>query len=415
MTLRRKILIVILLLATVAGGGWWRTHAAWTAMIELVDATQQQLEERDGDRPVLWGEGEEGRAFEEYGKALAVVSDVIKADRDFADRIHQWSENPEDADAKEVEAVLAKLRPVFAAMRRGAHRSNPCRAIEWKKGFASLGQNVIDLVNIAEIATLAVRQQIEKGETRAAVHTALDLLQFGRDLMDDPSLLHGHIGVAMMAELVHRVFLARVDKTKADPVLPESRLGRLTAEDLEVLARGLQLLERPLTPLGRTIAGESVALGRQVQLPQGVAGAFGGVAMPMAWRFGFSIRWLVGDAVRQLHQVAVDLQGGTGLWSDVRVLLDAKQSELRESYNPLMQMLSFNLRPAEITRREAIARLRLLQMAVLDELGRSKSLADPFGDRLQSADVEGRRRYWSVGEDGVDDCGSVTKDVVLVR
>ena len=99
----------------------------------------------------------------------------------------------------------------------------------------------------------------------------------------------------------------------------------------------------------------------------------------------------------------------------MQIAIAAAESDLKGSFNPLMNMVIPQLLMFERRRRDMIAGVRILRMAVADVRGEKTQFADPYGDTLRAKAANGRTHYWSVGENGKDDGGDPKKDLLQVR
>ena len=421
MTWRRWLVVGLVFLALAFGGVYWRASHVWQAMLATVDAKQKELEESSNERPVLWGDATPGNAFDHYEAAMKLFeteSAILKVEdgcSDVGEMIERWVQSVANKSAQR-DKFLSDTQPAFALLRTGAHCRNGRRAIAWEDGFESVTLDVIEVFQVGNVAALQARSLMDRGEGLEAVRVILDVMQFGRDLYDDPCFLMSLVGGVVMFLPCKNLMLQSLDPNEVRRKgRPASILESLDSEALAVLAVGLEKLDRDPWSLGRALTAETVLLVRQIEQSAGLTGAFGGTALPLAWELGFSSRYLVGDAVDRLMHTAETLPAIDGEWLAASKSLDAIALEYQGSINPLMMMLVPQLRSVERGRRESLANLRMVRMAVAAVRGESADFADPFGGSLRSTTVKGRPRYWSAGEDGKDDGGDPNKDLVRVR
>ena len=256
-------------------------------------------------------------------------------------------------------------------------------------------------------------QLLQVGEDSEAVRVLLDAMQFARDQADHPIMITSVVGISTL-EQISTMFFSGLDRDgkKRGAVW---RVEDLSRESLLLLRDGLDRLDRPLFLLKHAIRAEALMFGRSMQSLGGSDGD--GFSMDFewsSWRFGFSERWMCAAAVLDALEVADGLPK-VAAWSKWRDHMDGLTTALKASDNPVFKMMMPNYTSLAAGHRRGSVALRVLRMLVDDALGESHKYPDPFGTDMFADEVDGKPRYWSVGEDGVSQGGDPESDFVYVR
>jgi hypothetical protein len=185
---------------------------------------------------------------------------------------------------------------------------------------------------------------------------------------------------------------------------------RLSVEELNVLARTLPELERSLPStaalLKRMVLSVEESFVRDGDHTVYVEGI--GMYRPSGtgqreWRYGYSGRLAAATAVLWLDEWVGRFSDIDRLtWGEVRQLQDQFARDTTSFRNDTARTLapSFNPEQARV-RREIIARLRLLSMAVsILRTGSCPEMPDPFGTTMQKLETPDGIKLWSAGGAG---------------
>ena len=386
----------VVALALAVSYGWFCHHveAAWQAMIADADRMQTRLEAIDPERPVLWGETIEGNGWDDYRRAIALVSDAPDA-RERWEACRRAEIQGDAAVVQQLRQALAEdFASVFAALRAGTHRRKGWRPVDWNASFEHNTASLLRSRTLVNLTVMEAQRQAIAGEATGAVHTLLDALQFGRDTMCSPVLINEMIGLALVAI------------ASKETVLDFGLLDRLPPAALRELQAGLRILDQGLPTRTDVYHSEVVLLVRgvidawaQSAEPNELAEYRDG---PASWRYGFSGRLMCTDYVQEIGTALERLANSTEPWQVRRAYLEQLQESFAQSANPLSNFWSTVLITAERSRRDALVCLRLTRMAVAYRLdGAVPVLPDPYGDRLGFELDSAGLSMWSVGADGV--------------
>ena len=160
-------------------------------------------------------------------------------------------------------------------------------------------------------------------------------------------------------------------------------LMQLSPEALETLAQGMKTLDGSLSLGGQGLAGEIVLFTRFME-----KGPMDGMECDSLalWSFGFSARLAAADHAHSMARMDSQYRELTAREDcvDLRALTSLFQ-EATGTRNPISRLLLPNLGATTQTRLQAIARLRLVRMAVDHALGRPiQVLTDPAGGMLHA-------------------------------
>ncbi len=453
---RHQIVLSTLVILLLAGMSllWLRNRRIqeqWQQMLDQVEQARLELVEREDSRPVLWGEAEEGRAFDFYEKIPGLMAQVVVDEAELLKKLGALAAEEEKEDGPEISPhiqkmledlqskyreekgdvwvlssllnhfaaakkpmpaelleLLEKLQPVFDALHKGAHQLDPRRQVHWKTEFEyPLAKLCRD---ISYLAVLRIRALVEAGKDRQAAQLTLDLLQLSRDVMEQAEF-HSLSAASMIWPFTEALFLRPLygedhDRAFRDEGRPALILDDLSPESINQIRLGLDRLERPLSPIHRQVLASAVLLG--------VAGA-GDVDSKGFILFGGEMGNIC-EAVDFLCDLSELYREPGNSWKEFLLVRIEKVPVILEpvSENKWVMFCTPILDAEEGTRLLAIANLRLLHLVLDDLVGESGSYEDPFGGKLQARIANGQKLYWSRGDDGEDNGGDPDRDQVFV-
>jgi hypothetical protein len=316
------------------------------------------------------------------------------------------------------ESILAPLEPALTHLRKGAARGraqfhsrdvngNEIRSL---RGYQAFG--------LGSLAVARARFLADDGKATEAAELLLDYGQFIRDFSNAENRF-----VKYAWSSHQELFL--------DELCNLVRSGRLSPETLLRMDRELELLERSTRPFGPVDPPDLLRLGfRYLQsdklfreIRKGRADDDVRIPWWGAWRFGFSDRLMVADAVAEgceWLRTCDSLRSAS--WSEIqRAQADFDKRSLRSPNLIVRSDVRSVGNWMPITRMQH-ARLRLLRIAAVHQAtGEFLELEDPFGGTLRRAEIGCHYKLWSVGRDGSDDGGdgdwkqrsTNIKDIVL--
>ncbi|HZN41885.1 MAG TPA: hypothetical protein VFD82_23980 [Planctomycetota bacterium] len=347
----------------------FRAGASWTAMEEQKEQLRRKFNARTQKREPLWGEVIKGAAFSHYGHALAAARPLS---RQLPPPAKLFATSDEQL-ASAVEPFRARWAPMLASLRAGAHSANASPPPLGDEPETSI-ENLLDCRWVVNIAVLEARVLRHEGRSIEAVQRTLDAAQFGADLLHRGSLINQMIAVAILMI--------------ATDCWPEEMLRRLDRDALDLLASGLERLDREL-PETLDLTGELLFLSHSLRW----AGADDSWVPSFEWRYGFSSRWMIADAFLQVAGAAAQLEADPAVpWSKRQAQIDEWFRRLSEGANPVVSIMIPNFTSAEMNLRQALAILRLLRASLeLHRGNEAPPLRDPLGDGplLVTADAAG--------------------------
>lgn len=358
----RRIVIGIAVCATLAiGGAAWvalRSNASWASAQQITGQLQAQWDQRSFTREPLWGEATDDRAFEHYGQAMALATGLHQ---DQSALIDFWRKRHE-APTKATTSLRAKWEPVVARMRVGAH-ARDTRPVPVGTPHVHT-TNLLSCRWIVNFSVDAAEQASSRGRGKEAVEITLDALTFARDVMNCGSLIDQMVGSSLLA-------IVCMDGWT------ENQLASVDKDCLAALADGLDRLDK-LLPTSLDCAGGMLHLARS--MGEAPIRASGDVSWE-AWRFGFSTRWMLGDAVSHAAAFALTMDGQRSLaWPDRQGLIQAETTRVLRRGNAMLDLMIPNYDSAERSLREARANFQLLRLSIAVHQGaKSPEFADPFG------------------------------------
>ncbi len=338
----------------------FRADADLASMRATTRDLQHEWDARPFTRQPLWGDAHAERAFDHYDDALARATDLIQQDKALRDL---WKYRLEPSTAAS-DALRAQWQPLVATMRRGAHATD-IRAVPTGVPQTHV-TNLLTARGLTNVTVESACRALDAGNAREAVELTLDAMTFGHDLLRRGSLIDQMVGGAMLA-------IASAE------AWPDAQLARLDADSLRLLGEGLTHLDHMLDPAIDGI-GELVttvhAMGDTLHSDH-YAPSWD------AWAFGFSNRWMLADAfVRTTDFVRTLERERRRPWPQRQALIQVELAELvRRGDNRMLAMMVPNYDSAERSRRDVVALVRLLRMAVAVHQGASLTpLPDPLGD-----------------------------------
>lgn len=384
----------VLLFLVVAAGTilWWISHVAdrqWGQARRRAQSLQDDLPPYDGRRTVLYGDVEQGNAWDDYRPALDAVAKF--PDKDL---IARRAYREAGKGQSRVMLTLAKQAKILELVRRGTHRATAFWDYKWENGpdtEVPPWERIQDLVEI-EIAYAWLKLQF--GTTKVAAEALLDALQLVRDSFAGASTTQAYYSLQWTNTLCSEIFDFMVSG-KAKPV------------DLGLLDRGLERFNESFPNLQRLVHAEGVCATQTLLKTRS--------DLSDSWRYGFSYRIQASDAVDLISRAVNDSAGCDDQpWSDVE--RRRAESERRCGENPAVDFVYPEFRFGVVrTWRETRTQFRLLRMgAHFLATGEVLPMQDPMGARMLTK-LDGRTlTAWSVGLDGVDDGGTdERKDSIL--
>lgn len=355
---------IVTAIALLLGGGavvQFRAESTWRAMQAEQTALQAAWDGRPHHRRAAWGETTGDVAFRHYERATTLAKELSRTD---SDELLQTLRSSDEQVATERIALRQRWQPVLDALRAGAHAADVTPPGTPASARAPI-VNLLDCRWVANAAVFEARALRHQGEGVMAVQHTLDAATFGADLVRRGLLINQMIGGAILA-------------IGGSEAWPETALARLDRDALDLLALGLERIDREL-PETLDQRGELLFLAHSLQQvsPDPTV-----VPTPSAWRYGFSTRWMLSDAFTRTLATAREFANASHLaWPQRKALIELELGQLAGSGNPVLVQMVPNLAAAEQGHRHGIARLRLLRMSVDLHRGRDvPPLRDPLGD-----------------------------------
>jgi hypothetical protein len=263
----------------------------------------------------------------------------------------------------EMPGLRRAWQPMLDELEQGAHATE--HGWPTPQTVAELDQiNLLDARWLANAAMFESRARRHEGDQLGAVGITLDAATFARDFVQRSVLIQRMIGGAALAIVIKEAWHA-------------AALHELGPEALRRLGNGLERLDQEL-PEALDLRDEMLFLITAVQRAEPTA-----AWLPTPhWRYGFSSRWMLADAVVQTAQAVDELTRAAELrWPQRQALIEQEFQALLNTGNPALATITPNYQAAERGWRETIAELRLLRMAVAFELGFDlPPLRDPLGN-----------------------------------
>jgi hypothetical protein len=363
--LRRLTFVAIgttLLLLGAAAAVPFRIRAAWQTMQTEAAALRASVEARSTQRPVLWGAGHAGDAFEHYDRACALAHALERGDRDALVQTMLASDEQVATGRRD---LRARWQPVLAALRAGAQSADVAPSIPGADGHEPKVANLLDCRWVANVAVFEARALRHEGHGEEAVRRTLDAASLGADLARRGTLIDQMIGCAILS-------------IGTDGAWPEAALAGLDRGALDLLAEGLQRLDADL-PLTLDERCELLFTAWHLQhAPQDAAWL---PSPASTWRYAFSSRWMLAEAFQlQVERSRRLAATAAAPWPARAAQLDHELATATASGNPLVAVCLPNLGAAEGNWRQQRARVRVLRLAVDLHRGVAPApLVDPIG------------------------------------
>ena len=381
---------------------WVQAAAArrWRELEKLAPALIAEARARDPRRPPVRGEPVPGSAWTDYNQALAAIKPMSSADLgDFVTR------SPK-ADRAKAEAAVAMYAGCLQHLAAGARRAEGTYPYAFEKGFSADLPGLLESQKLANLAASKARMLAEAGKANEAVSLLLDELWFGADIGRNTVLICEMISAAILS--------IGMDELK-DMV----RDMELKDVDWAEVGRALAVLDTILPDHGESMLNEAVSAAAGLTTQEKLGADMNGVVpneVLFAWRYGFSTRLMVVDAMDTHVDAMRRLAAANRTWPEAERVSKEVDGEAGRSVNLLTRVMTQGLLRSHRVGFERRAQLSLLRMAVALRAGQAvPELDDPFGAKLRSDGT----KVWSLGQDGVDGGGvgawrpAPTGDIVL--
>ena len=389
------VVVGILVVATVFLVGYrWRVGKAWQEMLDTGVELEYSIASNDGRRGVLYGEALEGKAQQQYARAIELLSESF-----FDDWLqYDTARENEDEEAGGMRnAIVNANLEALAAMSIGAHMLDAGFDLDWNDPEGLRAPSMMRSRNLVNLSLMAAGKFLEDGEHERAVDALLDGLQTACDHMRSPVLIGQMIGCALL----------NIASTGA--LIDQGLLNRIPAHQLQRLDRGLDQisLELPVmdavfeTEMAWFIRNTAVVVDPKFSLPDwGESNAWS-----VGFRYWFSARLMCAEYVREAMAWHASSTGeDERSWNDWNADFDEQQSRMAEHGTPLWGVIGFKQRSVEVSRRHCLTRFNMARLAVAYRLtGSTHDLPDHFGDQLLVSIEDDQLLIESVGPGGVSD------------
>jgi len=328
----------------------------WREMTLLGDDIREQWLRQPQARLPLWGPATDDNAFDHYRRAVKLIEPI--------DSLELVVDNQTGSDDARVALHCSGLRaswqPCLDAMQSGARS---LRAMDLPHpSSASSTYPLIQYRAVVNAAALEARILRHEGDMLRSVQVTLDAMTMASDIFLSGVVINQMIGVALL-------------EIAMEP-WSDSALAKLTDHAANTLASGLAQLDARM-PTHMLTRRETLFMTEALQAwpcqdePMGLA----------AWRYGFSHRWMLAEAVLMIADGFERLEGiADSDWEIRKAMFERICDETRASNNTFARNMSPNLVHAETSIRQTVGNLRMLRMALEMHRGlTSDPLADPFG------------------------------------
>lgn len=396
--------------------------ADWYTALRRVEEAQLKLSESSAlPRPVLWGEPADVFSRRGYDDAQKNALDVMAEPRYLAQDLVEWAKSERDVDRRSLSIHVLRLDPALTRLREGAHGSMQ-PPVDPRDILPLIPKDRNWRPLLGAVAAGCV-EGARRGRDLDAARLILDWLQMAWDQLAQPeSTTAGAIGVPMAG----RGFLFETkpfsfDTGKFRVPVAYFPIHELSREALTQLRDGLRILDRGLPGLERMFLKETVdyvAIAESMQQLKDSLGGRSDIKIQIPGNASFER-----DEVAKLANARLDVVERLAVadqrWVEYRELLRAV--DLDFDIQPASLTIAAessaetDLLPLEVSRRGAVAFLRVLRTAVHELLDEPAEFDDPFGSKIHRREEKDSILYWSAGEDGVDDGGSEQKDLVCAR
>ena len=371
----------------------WRhveiTQREWQEMVAIADRMQAELDSFEDRRPILYGEPVEGRASDEYARAVRLLAPRVDERLERYRRAGRLDSDSASATAE----LLAQCADALVAAANGAHCEEVGFDVDWSRGFAVRIPSLKDYRALATVMSLTARQHVEAGRPERAAELLLDGMQLGRDLYHAPVLITSLIGGSV---LTHSSYETLVD---------ERLIDELSTRALRILAEGMERLDTALATTSRTYQAEIVMFTRGITDPDTFAAYLGQPGVDVSYwsraRFGFSKARMSAAYVRDSeHWLALMRASDDAPWTDRELAVSAATDHVMKSGNPISSSTIPRLLAAERSRYDAIAQFRIARAEVEFRLtGTEPTVVDPYGGTIVIREHDGQCYARSRGAD----------------
>ncbi len=358
-----------------------------------VERLAREVRSLTGDRPPLQGESSPGNAWDDYLQAIDSARGLgaVQSGK-WESHVRGFILLPLREEALQADAALGLA---VDRMRAGAGRGyfrNPRDVGDPERKRVSFEEGA----GVVYLSFCRARRLEEEGRRGEAAACLLDAALFARDVAN-LSGVHDPTGFELLGHVLKQIGELLCSRA-------------LAGEEVDVLRRGLDILELNFPSLDRVFSEHLLKLGLDCLSPEWPGKDWEPEARSFlrpGWRHAFSERLLRSDAFSRFQECCGRWIGSENLsWGEVRTLqrelIEAGEAEpnvyarvhLRNSYH-LLDLF-----------RWVRAQLRLARAAAhFRGTGDLSTWGDPFGSSLTSARSPETLRLWSVGPDGVDEGG----------
>ena len=392
-------IVAALFVAIAAFFAWVQSTASrrWAELEARVPLLVAEARARDPRRPPRAGAPVPGNAWVDYNQAIMAIKPMNAAD------LGSFVARDVKADRAKAEAAVATYGSALAFLAAGARKAEGTYPFAFEKGFAADLPGLLETQKLGNLAVSQARMLAEAGKAKEAMEPLLDLLWFAADTGRNTVLIGEMISSANLA--------LGLDEIRSMAIDPDAK-----GVDWPEVGRALATLDTIWPDHGESLLNDA-ATATVTLAKDGPEGAGLGTAGALvAWRYGFSTRLLVVDAM-DTHLDAMRRQAAAKTWPEAEKAAKEIEAELQASSNLLTKILTPGLMSSHRVGFERRAQLSLLRKAVALRAGLALELDDPFGGGKLKSDVD---KVWSVGQDGVDGGGigawrpAKTGDIVLL-
>ena len=378
---------------------WIQTVASrrWAELEARVPVLIAEARARDPRRPPRSGEAVPGNAWTEYSQALTAIKALNAAD------LGSFVARDLKADRAKAEAAVAAYEANLAFLAAGARRAEGTYPYAFEKGFAADMPGLLETQKLANLAVSKARLLAEAGKGKEAMELVLDLLWCAADQGRNTVVIGEMISSANLALALDEIRAMAVDPAVKDV-------------DWTAVGSALMLLDSIWPDHGESLLNESVTAAAGLGKEDAKALFGEGLGVLSAWRFGFSARLLIADAMDTHVDAMRRLAAAGRSWPESERVAKEVAVEVEGSSNPITRLMTQGMMATHRVGFERRAQLGLLRMAVAIRAGAAPpELDDPFGGKLRSDAT----KLWSLGQDGDDDGGigawrpAQTGDIVL--
>jgi hypothetical protein len=359
----------------------------WSDMERDTRALLAAANARSGERPVLRGEPEPGRAWTLYDEAIqGVRSSGLECRID------------EDLEEAKVRILLEKCGPALDLLRRGVRRADGQRHRAWE-----IPEQYKPIDSLLSVAGNRATNLIAGKKYREAAELLMDALQFcgdaGRNGSESDTAESNRCRTHVLFKLQSLILS-----------------GNLNSADLLEMERELRILDAALPSLADSERNTAMDTGFML-LDVAPGKSLLRDPSERTWRFAWSEKLMITDAWFTLDRAMKRFaEASRKPWLEALEVERQVAVEITSSRNVLWTQYSrAGFRETMHHRRHRIhqAQIRLLAAAARYRAdGSIPDFDDPFGTKLHHLLKEGKLRIWSLGPDGADDVGEGDWDPV---